>query len=285
MVSTSNIIALIVSGLGCFLIPIVAFILVRKKSKNITGALIAGIVSFVVMQMIIRINLLQFVLPKMNWYIKMAQTNIPMYALFLGFTAGLFETVGRYLTLKLFVREKTSYYSGLSHGIGHGGIEAILLVGINTLVYAFYASLINQGKFDAVINASAVGSTAETVRIQMETLQQLLINGTAGQTLLGLLERFLVFFVHVGLSVMVAEGIVKGKGLLYSLYAILIHGALDTMAVLMVYAKWNALAIEGVVALFAVGMIVYIVTSKKRFERFFKVYPVEKEQPMLESDY
>ncbi len=84
---------------------------------------------------------------------------------------------------------------------------------------------------------------------------------------------------------MVAEGIVKGKGILYSVYALAIHTALDTMSVILVFAGWSALLIEGAVALFTVGMIIYIITSKKRFESQGKVYPVEKEQEMLQSDY
>lgn len=287
MVSTNNIIALILSGLGCFLIPIIAFILVRKKAKGIFGALIAGVFAFFIPQMLIRVPILQSVLPNMEWFVNLPNKSIFLYALFLGFTAGLFETVGRYFTLKLFIREKTSYYTGISHGIGHGGIEAILLVGINTLVYSLYAVMINNGTYDAMVEAttSVAGAQGELALQQMTALKSLLIDGSAGQTLLGLLERFLVFFVHVGLSLMVAEGIVKGKGLLYSAYALIIHCALDTLAVLMIYAKWNALLIEGVVALFTIGLIVYIVTSKKRFESLNKVYPVEKEQPMLESDY
>lgn len=285
MVSTSNIIALFVSGIGCFIIPIVAFIVVRRKSKGIFGALIAGAFAFVIPQILIRIPIMQYVLPNMDWYVNLPENNVFLYALFLGFTAGLFETTGRYLTLKLLIKEKTSYYAGLSHGIGHGGIEAILIVGINTIVYAGYAFLINNGGYDAMVEASAVGPQAELISQQMIALKTALVDGNAGQTLLGLLERFLVFFIHVGLSLMVAEGIAKGKGLLYSAYALAIHCALDTVAVLLVFAGWNALLIEGFIALFTIGLIVYILTCKKRFAAIDKVYPKEKEQKMLESDY
>lgn len=287
MVSTNNIIALIISGVGCFVIPIVAFIVVRKKTKGIFGALVAGVFAFVIPQMFIRIPIMQYVLPQMDWYVNLPNSSTFLYALFLGFTAGLFETVGRYATLKLFIKEKTGYYTGLSHGIGHGGIEAILLVGVNTLVYALYAVMINNGTYDGMVEATAAtaGAQAELATQQMVALKTILIDGNAGQTLLGLLERFLVFFVHVGLSLIVAEGIAKGKGILYSGYALLIHCALDTIAVILLVAKWDPLLIEGVVALFAIGLIVYIVTSKKRFAAINKVYPKEKEQEMLESDY
>ena len=285
MVSQGNVIALFVSGIGCFAIPIIAFIIVRKKSKNVTGALFAGIISFTVMQVVIRIPIMQYVLPNMPWYIKMANSQVLLYALFLGFTAGLFETVGRYFTLKWFIRDKTSYYAGLSHGIGHGGIEAILLVGLNTVIYAVYAVMINNGTYAQMVDASAIGANGELVRTQMEALAQVLVNGTAGTTLLGLLERFLTLFIHIGLSLLVAEGIVKGKGLLYSLYALLFHALVDTTAVLMVAAAWNVYLIEGVIAIYAAVAIVYIFTSKKRFAAIDKVYPVEKEEKILESDY
>ena len=285
MVATSNIIALALSGIGCFIIPIAAYILVRRKSKGITGAMLAGIGSFVVLQIFIRVPILQYVLPNMEWFVNLPKNSIFLYALFLGFTAGLFETVGRYLTLKLFIREKTSYYTGISHGIGHGGIEAIILVGINLTVYALYAILINKGSYDKIVEASAVGPTADLVMEQMIALKQALIDGNAGTTLLGLLERFLVFFIQIGLSLMVAEGIVKKKGILYSLYALLIHTALDTVSAILMLRRWNVLAIEGVIALFTIGMLIYIFTSRNRFEKLEKVYPVENEQKMLESDY
>lgn len=285
MVATSNIIALFTSALGCVLIPVVAFILVRRKSKNVAGAMIAGILSFVIFQFVLRVLILLPVVSKMDWYVNIAENQILLFALFLGVTAGLFETVGRYVTLKFFIKDKTSYYTGLSHGIGHGGIEAILFVGINAGVYAVYAIMINRGLYDQIVDASSVGAQGDMVREQMYLLKDLLVEGKAGTTLLGLLERGLAIIFHIGASLMVAEGIVKGKGILYSMFALLAHAALDTVAVILVYAEWNALAIEGIVALFAGGMLVYILTAKKRFEKLNKVYPIEQEEPMLESDY
>ena len=39
---------IILVGLGCTILPVAAFLIVRRKSKNIAGALLAGAISFFV---------------------------------------------------------------------------------------------------------------------------------------------------------------------------------------------------------------------------------------------
>ena len=53
------------------------------------------------------------------------------YLIFLGFTAGLFESVGRWVGYKWWFRNSLPYdwAHGVAFGIGHGGIEAVALVG------------------------------------------------------------------------------------------------------------------------------------------------------------
>ena len=46
-----------------------------------------------------------------------------------GLMAGVFEETGRYVSFKWFLKKETRIQDGLSYGIGHGGIEAMLIVG------------------------------------------------------------------------------------------------------------------------------------------------------------
>jgi len=285
MVPTSNIIMIIIVGLGCVIIPIVAFIFLRSKSKNITGALLAGVLSFFIMQGVIRLTILQ-VLSTKEWYLKFAQNNFVVYVLILAFTAALFETFGRYFSMKLILKNRISYYAGISHGVGHGGIEMILLITLTYVSNLIISLQINSGAFQLLINsAEGAGASGQMALNQLLYAKDALINTPAKDFAIALVERFFTLFFHIGLSLMIAEGIVRKKVWLFTGVVLVLHTTIDTIAPILAKADVNYYVIEGVIGLFAVGMFIYTLTSKKRFEKINKVYPIEKEQPMLESDY
>ena len=65
------------------------------------------------------------------------QGNIWLYGLYGGLAAGIFEEVGRFLAFKLVLRKQRDRVTALSYGIGHGGVEAFLLLGmtmVNNLI-------------------------------------------------------------------------------------------------------------------------------------------------------
>lgn len=281
MVPTSNITALIVVGILCFAIPIGTLLIMRKLSKKIIGAFFAGVLSFYLLQVVIRIPLMQFVLPKMDWYVQLPEKNLLLYALFLGFTAALFETVGRYFTIKYVLRDRQGYYSGISHGIGHGGIEMMLLVGVAYITYVFYSMQINAGAFQSLINAAATENALAGE--QMVMLQGVLVDTPTRDFYIALIERILAFTFHIGMSLLIMEGIVRGKEFRYFAIVIFLHTALDALAVVMSVNGVNVWLIEAMVAVFAVGSLIYIIKAKKRFGD--KIHPVEDDTEALESDY
>ena len=68
--------------------------------------------------------------------------NILLYALYGGAAAGVFEELGRFAAFKLVLREHRERLTALCYGVGHGGIEAFLLVGVtmaNNLFLVFLA--------------------------------------------------------------------------------------------------------------------------------------------------
>lgn len=58
------------------------------------------------------------------------QGSIWLYGLYAGLAAGIFEEAGRFLAFKLVLRKQRDRVAALSYGIGHGGIEAFLLLGL-----------------------------------------------------------------------------------------------------------------------------------------------------------
>lgn len=262
MVSIFTIIALLISGLVSIVFPILVVVIVKRKSKHAWGPFFAGVLSFWLLQIIIRIPLLQVVLPNYKWYHDLAE-NYLLLGLFLGGTAALFETVGRLFTMKFLLRNRVSYHSGILHGAGHGGIEAILLVGLNFIIYAFFATQINSIGIEAFVVKISGGN--ELALEQTRVLADQLVNQESWMFLVAGLERAMTIVVHIALSLMIMEGIYKNRIVLYSLIVFLIHGSLDFFAVYLQGLGVEVIYIELLVLVYALLGISYILTAKKRF--------------------
>ena len=179
--------------------------------------------------------------------------NIWLYALYGGLMAGLFEETGRYLAFSFALKKyRAKNVNALMYGAGHGGFEAIVIVGltmINNIVWSF---MINSGRV-----AELTGSLAGD---QLEQAQQaigLLISTPSYQFLLGGAERLFAILLHISLSVLVWFA-VKWEGKLY-LYpaAILIHFAVDAAATLLSSLGVNVVIIEAVVAIFTTAAALF----------------------------
>lgn len=115
-------------------LPITVTVILCVKNKKIWLPILMGTLTFVVFQVLIRIPIIQALLPQTAWYIAMQNTQPIIYALFLGSTAALFEEGGRFLVMSLFLKKHRDTLDGIAFGVGHGGIEAILLAGINAII-------------------------------------------------------------------------------------------------------------------------------------------------------
>jgi len=122
------------------ILPICVAIYLCRLKKGLWIPTLVGATTFFVFQILIRLPIFQLVLPNIEWYLTMSSAQPLLYALFLGATAGLVEEFGRYITMKLMLKNNRQLIDGIAFGVGHGGIEAILLVGINALINLFLTS-------------------------------------------------------------------------------------------------------------------------------------------------
>ena len=125
-------VSLIVGIAICFGVPIAGLVLLMRKRRGAGKAFALGAAAFVVSQLLIRIPLLQLVLPNFSWFAVM-QLYPWRYGLFLGLTAGLAEETARWIAARYLLKGKDTMEHGLAFGLGHGGIEAMLLVGLNMI--------------------------------------------------------------------------------------------------------------------------------------------------------
>ena len=174
------------------------------------------------------------------------------WALVVGLFPGVFEETGRLFAFKAVLKNRKNRETAISYGIGHGGIEVLLLMGVNGIAYLAYAAMINYGAFAAVVEQAAARAPAqaETLRTLAEQLAGYSFSGVG----LGLMERAFALLFHIGASILVFYACRdKGRFWLYPL-AIGLHTALDFLAGLTIAKVITipTLALEGIIGVFAI---------------------------------
>ena len=234
MVPVSTLLACIVTLCVCLFLPVVLLILfaAKYKKEKILPAWLLGAAGFFVTQMLIRIPILT-VLQTQPWFTAFASNTPFVYAFSLAFTAGLFELVGRFVVAKLMVKNLT-FRRSLAAGLGHGGIEAIVLIGLTYVNNLVYIVMINTGMFDPMIQeVAAMGDAVpqlESTIAQLEMVKTQLVSYPASLFLLASVERVLTICCHAGMSLIVCYGVASGKTIPCLLICLGIHTLLDLTA-------------------------------------------------------
>ncbi|MBQ6719483.1 MAG: YhfC family intramembrane metalloprotease [Oscillospiraceae bacterium] len=227
MVPVSTVFFCILTLFVSLLLPLLVLMVfaVRCRKQGIVSAWLLGAAGFFVTQMLIRLPVLTF-LQGQNWFLEFAQNHMFGYAFSLAFTAGLFELAGRFVVARL-LRKNLTFHRALAAGLGHGGIEAILLIGMTYVNNLIYIVMINSGNFDAMVaQTAAMGvdvAQLELIRTQFLTASPLLF-ALAG------LERLLAMIGHAAMSMVVCYGVVHRKVLPSLLLCLGIHTLMDLTA-------------------------------------------------------
>lgn len=216
MVSTGAFSGIIVTLIITLLGPIVAAIVysVKNKGKGVWKAWLLGAAGFFVLQILIRVPVFN-VLGTFPWFQRFAENQYIVYCLILAMTAALFEVVARFGVAKI-LQKNMNYQQGVAAGLGHGGIEAIILIGMTYVNNLLYAVMINSGAFDATVaqtGALPVPNATELVD-QLNQIKTALVE-TPGYTFyLAGYERILCVMFHTAMSLLVCYMVYKKKALL-----------------------------------------------------------------------
>lgn len=227
MVSNVTLIGCIVSLLVSLFLPIILIVIFACKNKNskVGSAWLLGAAGFFVTQILIRVPILT-VLQTQPWFLDFSENNGFLFAFGLAFTAGLFELAGRFGVAKL-MQKNLTFQRSLAAGLGHGGIEAILLVGMTYINNILYIFMINAGTFDVMVSEAA--KTGLDVSALWQLKDQFL-NTSPALFLLGGFERILAMLCHLAMSMLVCYGIHTGKPLKNALICLGIHTMIDLSA-------------------------------------------------------
>lgn len=196
MISPILFAGIIFSAICSLVIPIGVWIYLIKKDKtgSMNRFILLGLFSCFVAQIIIRDPLL-LILSTQDRFADFANNNPILFALFLSFTRGLFDTSARFLVLKFAVKENIRFNSALGTGFGHGLSETIAYTGISVIVNLIVSIMINT---NSLPNTEQYKTIAETLSSQ--PISSFFAAGT---------ERILAILIHIGLSVIIAYFIKK----------------------------------------------------------------------------
>jgi len=221
-----NIIAYGFALLISLIMPILISIFLIVRSKTYFKPIIVGVITFLIFQVFTRIYIIQVILPTQVWYILFTYQYPVLYAFLLSLTAGLFEEIGRYIMMK-FILKKMELKHALAFGIGHGGIEAMLFVGLELI-------MVNPATIDT---------------------QNLMMSG---------LERLSAMIFHCGFSVLVYQMVFKGKKY-HLILSITLHTLVNFISVILMMNGVNLWILEGLLLMFALIML-YFIKTQWRYE-------------------
>jgi uncharacterized membrane protein YhfC len=230
--------------------PVALWLLLRRRLGVTWGLIGAGVLTFIVSQVVH--------LP-LNWALGLlgggrgvALWPLPLMALVVGLSAGLCEEVARYLVLRFWRREARSWGQGVAFGAGHGGFEAVIL---GLLVVVNFVAMAAQRGMD-LETLGLSGEILEQAQAQIEAYWSI----PWYLPLLGGLERVFAMTIQIALSLLVMRALTH-RHLGWLLAAIAAHALVDGVVVTLAGVGWPALAIEGVVLLFALAGLALIILT------------------------
>jgi uncharacterized membrane protein YhfC len=206
-----------------------------------------------------------------NWLILQQSgwfdgSSLITLSIFLGLSAGTFEGLARYLTFRFWAKDARSWRQGLMVGIGHGGIEAMLVGVLGAINFVILLGL-RQGYFAGIL-ASVPSDQLPLLDQQIEVL----FNVPVPQAVYGAVERVFAIMLHLSASLLVLQALTR-RQLRWLAAGILWHAFIDGSLVY-VFRTWGIVWSElvlGLLSFVSVGIIFALRTPE----------PIEAEPPPL----
>jgi uncharacterized membrane protein YhfC len=266
---------IVLAALGMILLPLIAGFFVARKFKlsfkDFRKLFIAGALTFIAAQILHVPVVFGLTTLFSNGIIPSPNESIVLIfnAVVLGLLAGIFEETARYILFKWIRKSTDTWQNGIVIGLGHGGIEAIL-IGILSVF-----TLVQMTAMKNMPDLSTLGVPTE----QMEAVQ-IQIDAYWSQSSVvpyaGLMERVSAMSLHVGLSIFVLLSVLTNQKRWFWL-ALLWHALVDAFAVY-TFPTFSAMEMytlgifmfEAILMIASLGWLAYALRSRNNF-------PVEKE--------
>lgn len=253
-------------------LPVVLLIVVHKKTKARMAMAGIGAATFFLFAMVLEQILHAVVLGVGGERIT---GNIWIYGLYGGLAAGLFEEVGRFVAMRFAMKKQLNLPNALMYGVGHGGIEAILIVGLASVSNLVTSIMINAGTLEASLGALDQ-ATKEATLTQLSALW----TTPSYQFFLSGIERIVAVTLHIALSVLVFQAVKLGKKR-YWFLAFAIHAGVD-FATVIAANYLNLVLVEVMLAVLVAGVVALTISlCRKNWD--VVGFEVEAEAPVVDE--
>lgn len=253
-IPNAAIVWLIITAILAFIIPIAVLIIWKVKTKSKVIPVLCGAAIFIVFALVLES------IPKIFLFSGTNQVSVYIlkhawaYTLVGCTLAGVFEETGRYVAFHFFLKKYKEKTTSVAYGIGHGGIEAMMLVGVNMISLAVMAIMVNLGMSGMLFN----GVPPEQQAVLETTMASLSAFGFLS-CFMSIGERIMAMTLHISASVLVFGAIrQKGKGYLFPV-AILLHMLFDVPAAMYQAGVLNIYVCELLLLLFTIAIAVFAV--------------------------
>ena len=164
---------------------------------------------------------------------RFLNSNPILLSLVAGLFPGVFEETGRLIAFKTVMRNRKNREASISYGIGHGGFEVILILGLTYVEYIIYAVMINNGSFDTLIQQ--VAAQAPDQLASVEAIVDLLAGFSFADLGIAFVERIFAVLFHIGASTLVFYACRDKKRFWLYPLAIILHTGIDFIGALIIF--------------------------------------------------
>lgn len=246
-VSGTTLAAMLFVFVVAFLVPVAAFILFKKKNPGTKKmSVLVGALTFIIFALVLE-KLLHVVVFKA--FGAAIASNIWLYAAYGGLAAGIFEETGRFLSMKYLMKNSLDRQNSVMYGIGHGGIESIIIVGISYLSLIIVAIYLNNAPAEkiSVLLSKSPALFQQIHAIAAVSVFTLCLSG---------IERIAAFALQISLSYLVYRAVAEKKASLF-IAALGLHFFVDASAVII--AKYAPAYITELYLLIIVSAVSFFV--------------------------
>ncbi len=223
-VSIGSVLGMMFSLVVSFGLPIGLFVYLWRKKKASFFSFATGLLIFLFFALFLESMVHSVVLGSTGTLIT---GNIFLYALYGALMAALFEETGRFLGMKYIMRNQLTKENAWMYGVGHGGIEAMFLLGITSINNLVNATMINNGSMNGILEGLDQASREAAVQglsVLWQTPASLFF--AAG------FERIIAICLQISLSILIYQAVKEKSGRWYGA-AFGVHFVVDFAAVLL----------------------------------------------------
>ncbi|MBQ3865094.1 MAG: YhfC family intramembrane metalloprotease [Clostridia bacterium] len=279
-VGTMSFVWLVLGVILWIVVPAVIAIIWKIRTKEPVTTILVGAAAFLLFALILEKpiqNILLFptamMLPE-HPISRFFSARPVLLALAAGLFPGVFEETGRLVVFATVLRKRRNRETSISYGIGHGGFEVILILGMTYIQYIVYAVMINTGVFGTVVEQVAAQAPKQLASV--ETVVNMLTAFSFGDLGIALAERIFAVLFHIGASILVFYACRERRRFWLYPLAIVLHTAMDFVMALSLFEviRISPWALESIAA--AAGLLVF-------FGAYFLLYRKDRERRIKEA--